>query len=694
MLRSESRIVEVVVHARGARVVRAVELGAAPGASRATVVVAGVGLSAVPGSFRARVRGDRRLRTIASRVVHARETPTLADLERRRRAITEARRAVQLELEAVGRHGARLAAAALRPGFTPRGHAPDAADRIRTSLAVAAWLDAELAAAHARELALGRRLAELAREDEALDRREDEAGADDRRARGTPTREVVLELDGDGAIEGIELEYQVRAARWWPLYTLQLTGGGAEARWLVEALVSQGTDEDWRGVKLSLSTADLAVDASLPELPALRLGRATPQAHRPPRPPPDGLTRLFVAYDAARATLTEHLVGASFGGVALDARDDEDVSDDLIPSDEEAEATASGVARERAMGFGEGAEALASVDRAMPMRGGVTPPPRAPPALAASPAPMMARAIMGGGGEPMKKRAAHGRARRVVLDQRVEIDERWLDYDALELAGPDDAARGRLVPRVDDGQDDQLDADTLPPGVDDVVDPLDGRGQFDHRWDAAGMHDVPADARARRVVVATARAPTTLRYRTVPRERDEVYRTLTVTSPFEAPLLAGPADVYVDGSLLTTTRVPATDRGGRVTLGLGVENRLRVARNVRVVEDSAGLLGGSLSVEHQVTIELRSSLGSPAEIEVIDRAPVTDDKSLEVRALRAEPPAEAISTAQALETSGLPPRGGLRWRVVLTPGGRHTIAHGYALKLSKNLEVVGGNRRD
>jgi uncharacterized protein (TIGR02231 family) len=350
------------------------------------------------------------------------------------------------------------------------------------------------------------------------------------------------------------------------------------------------------------------------------------------------------------------------------------------------------------MSLDEGAEVLASVDRPPP-RGVMPPsmrmpPPSAAPAVAA--APMMSRAMTlgGGGGEPMKKRAVHGRMRRVVVEQRVEIDERWLDYDALELAGPDAASRGRLVPRLDDSQDDQLDAEMLPPGQDDVVDPLDARGQFDHRWDAEGTHEVPADARARRVVVAAARAPTTLRYRTVPRERAEVYRTLTVTSPFEAPLLAGPADVYVDGSLLTTTRVPATDRGGRVTLGLGVEDRLRVARNARVVEDSAGLLGGSLSVEHQVTIELRSSLGSPAEIEVIDRAPVTDDKNLEVRALRAEPPPEAISTAQALEGSGLPPRGGLRWRVVLTPGGRQTIAHGYALKLSKNLEVVGGNRRE
>ena len=41
---------------------------------------------------------------------------------------------------------------------------------------------------------------------------------------------------------------------------------------------------------------------------------------------------------------------------------------------------------------------------------------------------------------------------------------------------------------------------------------------------------------------------------------------------------------------------------------MGVEDRLRVARNVRAEEENAGLLGGSIAITHAVTIDLTSSL--------------------------------------------------------------------------------------
>ena len=52
-------------------------------------------------------------------------------------------------------------------------------------------------------------------------------------------------------------------------------------------------------------------------------------------------------------------------------------------------------------------------------------------------------------------------------------------------------------------------------------------------------------------------------------------------------------DVYVEGSLPTTAGIDHIDRGG--TLRVGVEDRLRVARNVRSDEDrlaSRRLCGG------------------------------------------------------------------------------------------------------
>ena len=121
-----------------------------------------------------------------------------------------------------------------------------------------------------------------------------------------------------------------------------------------------------------------------------------------------------------------------------------------------------------------------------------------------------------------------------------------------------------------------------------VADPQSSRGRFDHRYDAEGLVVIPSDGQPHRVALLAAETTPALRLLTVPRERPEIYREAELQNPCEAPLLSGPVDVYVEGSLLTTARIDHIDRGGTLRVGMGVEDRLRVARNVRSEEDTAG----------------------------------------------------------------------------------------------------------
>jgi hypothetical protein len=132
------------------------------------------------------------------------------------------------------------------------------------------------------------------------------------------------------------------------------------------------------------------------------------------------------------------------------------------------------------------------------------------------------------------------------------------------------------------------------------------------------------------------------------------------------------------------------DRGGALLLGLGVEDRLRVARNARVEEGTTGLLGGSTSVEHAVTIDLSSALGREAEVVVLDRIPVSDDKDIDIKTLYVRPTAEAYTQAER----GHPVRKGLRWQVTVPAGGKVRLELGYKLTLPSKSEIVGGNRRE
>ena len=221
-------------------------------------------------------------------------------------------------------------------------------------------------------------------------------------------------------------------------------------------------------------------------------------------------------------------------------------------------------------------------------------------------------------------------------------------------------------------------------------DPFTSRGRFDHRYDAEGTSDVPSSGRPHRATVASADADATPRFVAVPREAAEVYREVEILNPFAAPLLGGPVDVFLDGALMTTSQLAFVDRSGKLYLGLGVEDRLRVARNARVEETTAGLLGGSAVIDHAITIELASSLGRKVTVEVLERIPVTDEKDVDIKVTYSRPEHEKYTQAER----GAPVRRGARFRVEVPAGDKAKIELGYRVMLPAKNELIGGNRRE
>jgi hypothetical protein len=291
---------------------------------------------------------------------------------------------------------------------------------------------------------------------------------------------------------------------------------------------------------------------------------------------------------------------------------------------------------------------------------------------------------------PLRYRAL-AQARRAAA---IVPADAWLDFDALVLADPADRERrGRLVrvaaPSVPTRPGARRSLDDAPaPRL--AVDTLTARGRFDHRYDAEGTSDVPSTGLPQRIAVAAAEASATPRFVAVPREAAEVYREVEIDNPFPSPLLAGPVDVFLDGALMTTSQIAFVDRRGLVHLGLGVEDRLRVARNARVEEGTAGLLGGSAVIDHAITVDLASTLGRKVSVDVLERVPVTDDKDVDVKLLYSRPDHEKYTQVER----GAPLRRGVRFRVEVPPGGDAKIELGYRVTLPAKNEIVGGNRRE
>ncbi|RMG12313.1 MAG: DUF4139 domain-containing protein [Planctomycetota bacterium] len=710
-----SEVREVTVYREGARVVRVAELeGDWPQAVR----FEGLPLSLDDESVRVRVDAegeaprpaDVRAEVGVPPASPAEAAPDPEALRAARRRAAELRRAlarVDSELEHLRRVSLTLPAP--RDGAVP-AVAPSAAWR-----GALAWL-----AAAKKELLAERHelLAECRAGDEDVARLELRAAAD--RAQGDAraaqvSKRVVVRLRGPrGRGRGrLRLEYHVPGARWIPSYVVRVARDGRSARLALRAHVAQATGEAWQRVRLSLSTADLRRETALPELRSLRIGRRQPApCRRAWRPPPEGSDDLFAGLDAAAQQ--------SPGLRRLPPRADEELFDsgeDLSQLDEAyAPPPPDSVPLPEGDPFGGAPVRLAST----------APTPSPSPEAVDAAAEKLFPA--GGAPPPLRKRSgASPAAKSLSADAQacpppsppkaeapagVTPEASLLRYGDLLLRPWDDVPerRGRLEPAGWEERLGGLEAEAreaalrrlgealdrahrarsidLPPGAV-AVDDSSGGGAY--RYDAEGPVDVPDDGTLHSVPLFARRASIALTLVVVPRESERAVRVARLENPLEIPLLAGPADVYLEDEFLVTARLRTVPAGGDLELGLGVEEALKVARKAFVREASRGLLGGGRDVVHEVRIEVASRLAVAAEVEVRERVPVPadEDESIEVVDERSDPTWEEFAQDEAV-----PLRGGRRWRFRLEPGAERELTFAYTLRLDAKDEVVGGNRRE
>ncbi|WP_316524064.1 mucoidy inhibitor MuiA family protein [Kitasatospora brasiliensis] len=575
-------------------------------------------------------------------------------------------------------------------------------------LELADFVDQRLARLQERAEELTRQL-ELAdhERDLAADRLQRESTAGLAEPVGTTTTALLTLTTGNatesaapGTVD-LELEYGVPAARWVPAYRLSYRTGSDTAHLVLRATVAQRTGEDWTGVRLALSTADLDRRTDLPRLASLRIGRSQP-APAPSgwREPPAGLADLFTGYDAAGA---DRPAPRRTAPVPVSAG---------VPS---------GAAAPRAAHFGgpagPRAELFAAAEASTPHGGGLLsadePMPPAPggpaapggfagygapaptpvPVAAVAPATPMPKAPGGLPPREARRRTAPPPPTGFVPDAAL------LDYPDLVLAGPEAPAarRGTLHPRPERTEREEL-SWALPGGDGGArvrnlalprhaVPPRVSAGSFDHRFDAAAPADIPSDGTWHTVTVAEIPLAVRPEYVTVPAVEEKVYATLVLANRGDQAVLAGPVEVTVDDDFLLTAALPTLAPGGTRRLGIGVAESIEVARRTELRESTSGMLkGNTTALDHRVHVRLANRLARAVTVEVRERVPVTSDAEI-----RIEERADWHTPAAA--TPDCPPSTRL-WRVDLPPGGRVELDGGYLIKIPAGKAIVGGNRRN
>ena len=297
-----SRISAVTVYPDGATVTRQIEAEIVPGSS--TIVVKDLPSSIDPLSLRIEGSADEPL-AIAS--VDTKIMPGQAsapnDVTARLEALTAQRRAVQGRIEA-----AEVQKSAVQR-YAQAG--PDALAEEGKPFEPADWSKAWAAIGDGMEK-VNDRLFPLLTEAQRLDAEIQAIGrAQAPLSSRAPRYEARIAVDvGTASKVKLTLTYQVRGARWTPLYDARLatTGDKPKLQFSRRASIAQRTGEDWQGVVLRVSTTRLnrgtnapAVNSSLVTLrdlnqPDIELWRRASCAARKapaavPAPPMDAAQR-------------------------------------------------------------------------------------------------------------------------------------------------------------------------------------------------------------------------------------------------------------------------------------------------------------------------------------------------------------------------------------------------------------------
>jgi len=136
---------------------------------------------------------------------------------------------------------------------------------------------------------------------------------------------VRLTLTTPGTV-ALQLSYVIPNASWRPRYDARVDIGGARVRLTQQALITQRTGEDWRGVSLSLSNAQPSTATALPDDPdPWYLDEA------PPIQPMMAAVSAPAPYAAMRAPHARMAMPQAAYGAAMDAFSDATIP----PADEE-----------------------------------------------------------------------------------------------------------------------------------------------------------------------------------------------------------------------------------------------------------------------------------------------------------------------------------------------------------------------
>jgi uncharacterized protein (TIGR02231 family) len=189
---------------------------------------------------------------------------------------------------------------------------------------------------------------------------------------------------------------------------------------------------------------------------------------------------------------------------------------------------------------------------------------------------------------------------------------------------------------------------------------------------------VPADGGPQKTSIARFDLDARLDHLTVPVLAPEAYLRATAVNTSSLLLLPGPARVFHGTQFTGETTLETVAAGEEIELQLGVDDQVRVERQLRRRSTGKAVIGGTRTIDIGYEITVENHRRGPARVTVKDRIPVSADGDIKVRLREASPsPAEQTDLGE------------LTWELRLDDGKAAEVRYRFTVEHPAQVTVTG-----
>ncbi|WP_427160713.1 mucoidy inhibitor MuiA family protein [Aliinostoc sp. HNIBRCY26] len=190
--------------------------------------------------------------------------------------------------------------------------------------------------------------------------------------------------------------------------------------------------------------------------------------------------------------------------------------------------------------------------------------------------------------------------------------------------------------------------------------------------------NIPSDGAPHKTTIFNDDYPCDFQYVAMPRLVSFAYLEASVkNNPQGATLLAGTANIFRDDMFVGTTELENVAPGQEFTLNLGIDEGLKIERNLVERQVDKKLMGSQRRTTYAYRLVITNLLNQEAHLKLTEQLPISRNEQIKIRLLRSTP---QIPVGEM---------GLLEWRLTIPPQQKQEVYYQFTVEHPPELKVTG-----